>query len=82
MNLYEHQSTKNENMPIRGFLYFAKLYENFISENGLDIYRSKLQKLPTPQYIVFYNGKTNEADERILRLSDAFVKKVDVWNAK
>ena len=52
-----------------------KLYENYISENGLDIYRSKLQNLPTPQYIVFYNGKANEADERILRLSDAFVKK-------
>lgn len=25
MNLYEHQSTKNANMPLRGFLYFARL---------------------------------------------------------
>ena len=30
MNLYEHQSTLNENMPLRGFLYFARLYESYI----------------------------------------------------
>lgn len=44
MNLYEHQSTKNENMPLRGFLYFAKLLEEYISENDLDIFSGKLQK--------------------------------------
>lgn len=32
MNLYEHQSTQNENMPLRGFLYFAKLFETYVSE--------------------------------------------------
>ena len=74
MNLYEHQSTQNENMPLRGLLYFSKLYETYITENGLDIYRKKLQKLPTPKYIVFYNGKEEEPDERILRLSDAFTQ--------
>ena len=74
MNLYEHQSSKNENMPLRGFLYFARLYENYIEENNLDIFNSKLQKLPTPKYVVFYNGTQNEPDQRGLRLSDAFVK--------
>lgn len=74
MNLYEHQSTKNANMPLRGFLYFAKLFESYVDENGLDIYSSTVQKLPTPKYIVFYNGKENEPDERVLRLSDAFIK--------
>lgn len=74
MNLYEHQSTRNENMPLRGLVYFAKLYENYVTENGLDIYNSKLQKIPTPQYIVFYNGTENELDERELKLSDAFIK--------
>ena len=29
-------------------------------------------KLPTPQYIVFYNGNEKHEDEEILRLSDAF----------
>lgn len=75
MNLYEHQSTQNENMPLRGLLYFAKLFEAYVNDNGLDIYSSKLQKLPTPKYIVFYNGKNEEPDERMLRLSDAFMIK-------
>ena len=30
MNLFEHQSTVNPNMPVRGLLYFAKLYEKYI----------------------------------------------------
>ena len=74
MNLYEHQSTRNENMPLRGFLYFAKLYENYISENDIDLYAGKIQKIPTPKYVVFYNGIENEPDQRIMRLSDAFIK--------
>ena len=74
MNLYEHQSSRNENMPLRGLLYVARLFETYASENGLDIYSSTLQKLPTPQYIVFYNGTKEEPDERILRLSDAYIK--------
>ena len=74
MNLYEHQSTVNENMPLRGLLYFAKLYDVYVAENGLNLYSSKLRKIPTPQYVVFYNGTQDEPDERILRLSDAFCK--------
>ena len=30
MNLYEHQSTPNPNMPVRGLLYLAKLYDKYI----------------------------------------------------
>jgi len=72
MNLYEHQSTQNANMPLRGLFYFSKLYERYVTENGLNIYSSKLKKLPTPKYVVLYNGMRDEPDERILRLSDAF----------
>ena len=82
MNLYEHQSTKNENMPLRGFLYHTRLFEKYLAENDLDIYSSRIQKLPTPKNIVFYNGKANEPDERIMRLSDAFQKRGAVWNVK
>ena len=74
MNLYEHQSTKNANMPLRGLLYFARLLEEYILDNDLDIFSSKIQKIPTPKYIIFYNGQINEPDERVLRLSDAFIK--------
>lgn len=34
MNLYEQQSTHNPNMPLRGFLYFASLYENHVFRTG------------------------------------------------
>ena len=72
MNLYEHQSTFNPNMPIRGVFYFSRLYETYIAQHKLDIYDSKLVKLPTPQYVIFYNGDTNKPDRMVLKLSDAF----------
>ena len=75
LNLYEHQSTFNANMPIRGLMYFARLYESYIKKNKLDIYNYRLVDLPEPQYIVFYNGRDNQPDERILKLSDAFRSK-------
>ncbi len=72
MALYEHQSTYNPNMPIRGMVYTAKLYEKYIEMNNLNIYGSILVKLPVPQYVVFYNGSNEHEDEEILRLSQAF----------
>ena|SRR5574344_570559 len=70
INLYEHQSTNNPNMPIRGLLYFARLYEGYIAKNRLDIYGTKKIMLPTPHFIVFYNGSDEMPDEN----SDAFVR--------
>ena len=55
MNLYEQQSTYNPNMPIRGLRYFSQLYNKYIKMHGLNIYSSKLQRLPVPHYVVFYN---------------------------
>ena len=75
LNLYEHQSTFNPNMPIRGLLYFSKMYEAYIKLNKLDLYGKSQVPLPTPQYVVFYNGRDEQPDERILTLSDAFMPK-------
>ena len=72
MNLFEHQSTFNPNMPLRGMEYFAELYGNYVAENGLNIYVSSLQKIPTPRYYVFYNGTEKQPDVVKLKLSDAF----------
>lgn len=72
LNLYEHQSTYNPNMPMRGLLYLAKLYERYIQSNKINIFRSQLRKFPNPQYIVFYNGMEDEPDQIELKLSDAF----------
>lgn len=72
MNLYEHQSTFNPNMPIRGVFYFSRLYEIYIAQHKLDIYGSSLVNLPTPQYVIFYNGDADKPDRMILKLSEAF----------
>ena len=67
MNLYEHQSSYNPNMPVRGLIYFAELYSGYIQKNKLDVYSTKQINLPVPRYIIFYNGTKNE-----LRLSECF----------
>jgi hypothetical protein len=75
LTLYEQQSTWNPNTPVRGMFYFSGMFEKYIALNKLNIYGSKLIKLPTPQYIVFYNGMDERMagkDEVKLRLSDAF----------
>ena len=72
LNLYEHQSTYSPNMPLRGLLYFARQYEGLTALQKEKLYSSALVKLPTPEYIIFYNGKQEQADRTVLYLSDAF----------
>lgn len=74
LSLWEHQSTFNPNMPVRGLMYYANLYNSYIEERGLPIYGSSLVKLPTPHYIVFYNGTKEYEPVTKLRLSDAFIQ--------
>ena len=74
LNLYEHQSSVNPNMPVRGLIYFAELYKGYIEQNNLLIYNERLVKLPFPRYVVFYNGTEDEPEEQELRLSDSFVQ--------
>ncbi|MCI8853570.1 MAG: hypothetical protein HFI31_00855 [Lachnospiraceae bacterium] len=38
MSLYEHQSTWNPNMPLRGLIYFAKLYQIYVREQGYELW--------------------------------------------
>ena len=71
MNVFEHQSTYNPNMPLRGFLYMAAALKKFIALNRLDIYGSKRLRFPVPMYYVFYNGFTEMPDEEILYLTDS-----------
>ena len=72
LNLYEHQSTYCPNMPLRGLFYFCRQYEGLIAERKDNIYGSQLIKIPTPEYVVFYNGTKVQEDRVELYLSDAF----------
>ena len=69
--LFEHQSTVNENMPLRCLFYAAKIYYRLIDAKM--IYRAALFKIPTPQFHVFYRGKAKLPPTMTLRLSDAFL---------
>ena len=58
-------------------MYYANLLSQYIKTERYGIYNKKLIPIPTPQYVVFYNG-TEEYEARVkLRLSDAFINKDD-----
>ena len=73
--LAEHQSTINENMPLRFLQYIARLYEKL--QAPTDRYLRKLSKIPTPEFYVFYNGLDDYPESTMLKLSDAFMTKLD-----
>ena len=73
LQIYEQQSSINPNMPLRDLMYITRQYEKLIV--GKDIYSSKLIRLPSPRFIVFYNGKDKQPEKKMLILSDAFEKK-------
>ena len=75
MNLFEHQSSDNPNMPLRGLLYFARQYEKYVIKNECNLFGSKCIPIPTPQYVVFYNGNSWQQDRKIVKLSDSFADK-------
>lgn len=73
MNLYmfEQQSSKNPNMPLRFLHYLSDVYREMYSNDLL--YRRSMIKLPVPHFITFYNGREKWIDnEEIIRLSDMF----------
>ena len=68
--LYEHQSTYNPNMPLRDLFYISSEYQKMLDQKSL--YSSSLQKIPTPNFIEFYNGSDPVCDVFEHRLSSAF----------
>lgn len=70
MCLYEHQSTYCPNMPLRGLFYFTDLYKKLLKGTDLSVRRQI--KIPTPHYIVFYNGTERKEEEYEQKLSDAY----------
>lgn len=70
--LAEQQSTVNDNMPLRMLMYVGREYEKLVDSTLR--YRKRMVKIPTPQFVTFYNGTEPYSTERILRLSDAFTE--------
>ena len=73
--LYEHQSSVNPNMPFRDLMYVTKVLQTITKDENL--YGQTLVKLPTPRFVVFYNGTNEQPKQQILKLSDSFQKKLE-----
>lgn len=75
LNLYEHQSTINPNMPLRNLFYVSKVLQNIVKDKNL--YGSALVKIPTPRFVVFYNGTKQYPERKTEYLSNAYEKQTD-----
>ena len=73
--LTEHQSTPNDNMPIRMMLYAAREYEKILRLD--ELLKEKRCRIPTPHFYVLYNGTKEQPPVREMRLSDSFCVKED-----
>lgn len=70
LNLYEQQASLNPNMPLQNLFYVAREYQNLVDDKSL--YASSVIKVPTPNFIVFYNGSSEQPERLEMRLSDLF----------
>ena len=76
LQLYEQQSTVNPNMPLRDLMYVCGQYEKYMVNK--DIYSRRQIKLPTPRFVVFYNGEEKQPERKELHLSEAF----EIWEER
>ena len=70
LNLYEHQSTYSPNLPVRYLLYVADVYSDYTKD--MNLYGTKAVKMPTPRFVIFYNGQAEQPDRKELKLSELF----------
>ena len=88
INLYEHQSTVNPNMPVRMFSYISRIYNPILENLSDSLFINKPLKIPGPSFVVFYNGEKDIGEYCQLKLSDIFYNPlgtklellVDVYN--
>lgn len=76
--LYEHQSTYNPNMPLRDLFYISGEYQKLVDLKSL--YTSTRLRIPTPNFIVFYNGTEKNEDRWVEYLSESYENMSDEPN--
>ena len=75
INFYEHQASYNPNMALRHLVYFSRTIEKDLK--GKNIFANRKITIPTPHFVVFYNGTEVRPEVEIQRLSEHFEKKTD-----
>ena len=73
--LYEHQSTRNPNLPLRNLFYVSDVYSELTKD--LFLYGSVPVQIPEPKFVVFYNGLENMQEREVLKLSSLYTKKAE-----
>lgn len=71
--LFEHQSSINNNMPVRMLMYLAEEYKRLFKVNNKwgELFNTDVVLLPEPKFFVLYTG-VEHWNKRVLKLSDAF----------
>ncbi len=72
--LIEAQSSWNPNIPMRILNYVSQSYTDYQIKHKLNIYGSKLEKYPFPEFYVIYTGKPLFDDCKKLHLKDCFME--------
>ena len=68
--LYEHQATVNPNIPLRDLIYVTTLLQGMLTDK--ELYRTSRIRIPTPRFLVFYNGVQEQPEIVEYRLSELF----------
>ena len=71
----EHQSTPNENMPLRCLYCVCEQLRKSIAPK--QIYRNSRIHLPVPEFHVFYTGEQDAPEQYEMKLSDAYAEAGD-----
>ena len=78
LSLYEHQSTYSPNLPLRYLFYVSDLYSKMTKDCNL--YGSRRIILPSPRFLIFYNGKEERPEREVLELAEDFeTQEEDPW---
>ena len=74
IDIWEQQSSWNENIPLRELIYFVELIQKRIREQNRNILHfSKRYYIPLPKLYVFYNGEKDKPAEQWMYLKDSFI---------
>ena len=69
--MFEQQSSKNPNMPLRFLHYVSDVFRELFSNSML--HRRSMIKIPVPRFVTFYNGLEKWIeDEDEIRLTDMY----------
>ncbi|MBD5457240.1 MAG: hypothetical protein HDR27_01550 [Lachnospiraceae bacterium] len=72
LNLYEQQASVNPNMALRNLYYVTEELKKIVPPGKL--YRTSKVKIPTPRFIVFYNGAAKQPEKQVYKLSEVYLK--------